>query len=112
MLAKHEADAFWRDGFIVAENAVDRRAHVHYESLRFCVAPALAEDIAGRTLVVNGTPLGTLSWSSVPAGGARYRDVPAAHLDRGLMKQPQVRVPPTWLDAICDELGVWKRERT
>ena len=25
MLAKHEADAFWRDGFLVAENAVDRR---------------------------------------------------------------------------------------
>ena len=25
MIAKHEVDAFWRDGFIVAENAVDRR---------------------------------------------------------------------------------------
>ena len=25
MIAKHEVDAFWRDGFIVAESAVDRR---------------------------------------------------------------------------------------
>ena len=91
------------------EPKYDRSRRRHYEKLYF-VAPV--EAVEGKTLVVNGRALGTIAWSNIPSDGAcRYDAVPGELKPDGLIRMPQIELPPDWTDAVCDELGVSKPDR-
>ena len=80
-----------------------------YETLYF-VAPIA--DVGSRLAVVNGTALGSIRSSFIPANSsARFDALPAALKPDGLVEMPQVRVPAAWVDRISDDLGVPKRDR-